>query len=89
MTVDIAVQVGVPFTWLGAVLGISFLETPLKFRAPGITVALGLGTGRLVFRALTVAEIVLAAVLTTAMIVGVDGIAADAVSGRRHLVVHR
>jgi hypothetical protein len=82
MTVAIAelVQVGVPFTWLGAVLRISFPETPLKFRAPGITVALGLGTGRLVFRALTVAEIVLAAVLTTAMIVGVAGIAEDAVT---------
>lgn len=80
MTVGIAelVQVGVPFTWLGAVLGISFMETPLKFRAPGITVALGLGIGRLVFRALTLAEVVLAAVLTTAMIVGAGGVAADA-----------
>lgn len=74
------VQVGVPFTWLGAVLGISFLETPLKFRAPGITVALGLGIGRLVFRALTVAELVLAAALTTAVIAGVAGVGADAVT---------
>ncbi|MBN9096907.1 MULTISPECIES: hypothetical protein [unclassified Pseudonocardia] len=74
------VQVGVPFTWLGAVLGISFLETPLKFRAPGITVALGLGIGRLVFRALTAAELVLAAALTTAMIVGTTGVGPDAVT---------
>ena len=36
------VQVAVPFTWLGTVLAISFLETPLRFRAPGITVSLGL-----------------------------------------------
>ena len=38
----------VAFVWLGMVLAISFLETPLKFRAPGITVPLGLGIGRLV-----------------------------------------
>jgi len=80
MTPGIAelVQVGVPFTWLGAVLGISFLETPLKFRAPGITLALGLGIGRLVFRALTVVELVLAAALTAAMIIGTGGLGADA-----------
>ncbi|MFS8098713.1 hypothetical protein LFM09_16395 [Lentzea alba] len=45
--------------WLGMVLAIS-IEAPLKFRAPGITLPLGLGIGRLVFRALNVAEIVLA-----------------------------
>lgn len=42
------------------VLAIS-IEAPLKFRAPGITLPLGLGIGRLVFRALNSAEIVLAA----------------------------
>jgi uncharacterized paraquat-inducible protein A len=51
------------FTWLGMVLAISFLEAPLKFRAPGITVPLGVGIGRLVFRALNLAEGVLAVVL--------------------------
>jgi hypothetical protein len=50
----------VPFTWFGLVLGISVLETPLKFRAPRMTPALGLGVGRLVFRALKAAELVLA-----------------------------
>ena len=39
------------------------METPLKFRAPGMTRALGLGVGRLVFRALNGAEIVLATAL--------------------------
>ena len=39
------------------------IEAPLKFRAPGITRALGLGIGRLVFRALNVAEFAIAAVL--------------------------
>ncbi|MDD7941695.1 hypothetical protein PHK61_25065 [Actinomycetospora lutea] len=49
------------------VLAISFLEAPLKFRAPGVTTVIGLGIGRLVFRALNVAELVLA----VAVIVGV------------------
>jgi hypothetical protein len=58
------VGVAVPFVWLGMVLAISVLETPLKFRAPGITLALGLGIGRRVFRALNLVEVALAAVLT-------------------------
>lgn len=52
-----------PMLWLGMVLAISFLEAPLKFRAPGITVPLGLGIGRIVFRALNTAETVIAVVL--------------------------
>jgi hypothetical protein len=50
------------------VLAISFLEAPHKFRAPGITLSLGLGLGigRLVFHALNAAEILLAALLTIA-----------------------
>ena len=60
--------VAVPFLWLGMVVAISFLEAPLKFRAPGITIPLGLGIGRLVFRALNVAEVALAALLTVAVI---------------------
>lgn len=58
-----------PMLWLGMVLAISFLEAPLKFRAPGITVALGLGIGRLVFRALNVVETVLAVLLVVAALV--------------------
>ncbi|MBF6124579.1 hypothetical protein [Nocardia brasiliensis] len=55
-----------PMLWLGMVLAISFLEAPLKFRAPGITVPLGLGIGRLVFRALNTVEAVLAVLLVIA-----------------------
>ncbi|WP_132432984.1 hypothetical protein [Pseudonocardia endophytica] len=44
------------------VLAISFLEAPLKFRAPGVTVRLGLGIGRIVFRALNAVELVFAVV---------------------------
>jgi hypothetical protein len=51
------------FVWLGMVLAISFLEAPLKFRAPGVTVPLGLGIGRIVFRWLNRAEVVLLAVV--------------------------
>ncbi|MGY4103011.1 hypothetical protein ACW2Q0_26150 [Nocardia sp. R16R-3T] len=58
-----------PMLWLGMVLAISFLEAPLKFRAPGITVPLGLGIGRLVFRALNIVEIALAALLIVATLV--------------------
>ena len=58
------------FTWLGLVLGISFLEAPLKFRAPGVTIPLGLGIGRLVFRALNIVECVLAAGLVVAVALG-------------------
>lgn len=58
------------FVWLGMVLAISFLEAPLKFRAPGVTIQLGLGIGRLVFRALNASEIALAAVIVVALIVG-------------------
>ncbi|MBB5431018.1 hypothetical protein [Nocardiopsis composta] len=47
--------------WFGMVVAISFMEAPLKFRAPGITVPLGLGIGRIVFGALNIAEAVLAA----------------------------
>ena len=52
------------------VLAISFLEAPLKFRAPGVTIQLGLGIGRLVFRALNICEVVLAAVALVAVVLG-------------------
>ncbi|MBF6216986.1 hypothetical protein IU479_02525 [Nocardia abscessus] len=58
-----------PMLWLGMVLAISFLEAPLKFRAPGVTLPLGLGIGRLVFRALNVTEAVLAALLVVAALI--------------------
>ena len=58
------------FVWLGMVLAISFLEAPLKFRAPDVTVGIGLGIGRLVFRALNAVEAVLAAVLIVTATVG-------------------
>ncbi|GAA0821793.1 hypothetical protein ACFQVD_41370 [Streptosporangium amethystogenes subsp. fukuiense] len=63
MTPASAAATGVTFVWLGMVLAISFLEAPLKFRAPGVDLRLGLGIGRLVFRALNTVEAVLAVAL--------------------------
>ncbi|MHA7664339.1 hypothetical protein [Mycolicibacterium sp. HS_4_1] len=61
MTTPTAIQVAITFVWLGMVLAISFLEAPLKFRAPNVTLQIGLGIGRLVFRALNMVELVFAA----------------------------
>jgi hypothetical protein len=58
------------FLWLGMVLAISFLEAPLKFRAPGVTTQIGLGIGRLVFRALNICEVALAAVALVGVVLG-------------------
>ena len=52
------IKVAVPFIWFGMILAISFMEAPLKFEAPGVTLALGLGIGRLIFFALNKMEIV-------------------------------
>jgi hypothetical protein len=49
------------------VVAISFMEAPLKFRAPGVTLQIGLGIGRLVFRALNAAELVLAVAVLVAL----------------------
>ncbi|MEU6259699.1 hypothetical protein [Streptomyces sp. NPDC047043] len=65
-----AAAVAVTFVWLGMVLAISFLEAPLKFRAPGVTIPLGLGIGRLVFRALNLVEAVLAITVVAAVAAG-------------------
>ncbi|MER6328733.1 hypothetical protein ACF09H_33370 [Streptomyces sp. NPDC014983] len=62
-----AVATAITFVWLGMVLAISFLEAPLKFRAPGVTVPVGLGIGRLVFRALNTVEAVFAVVVVVAV----------------------
>ena len=62
------IAIALPFLWLGLVVGISVIETPLKFRAPGITTPLALGIGRLVFRALNVVELVIACVLVVVVV---------------------
>jgi hypothetical protein len=67
---SVAAATAITFTWLGMVLAISFVEAPLKFRAPGVTVPIGLGIGRLVFRALNAIEAALAAGVLAAIAAG-------------------
>ena len=62
-------QLLVPMLWLGMVVAISFLEAPIKFRAPGVTLPVGLGIGRLVFKALNGVEIVLLLILSASCFV--------------------
>ena len=56
-------QIAIPFVWFGAVCAISFMEAPLKFTAPNITIPLGLGIGMIVFHTLNRVEIVLCILL--------------------------
>jgi hypothetical protein len=65
-----AIAVAVTFVWLGMVLAISFLEAPLKFRAPNVTLQIGLGIGRLVFRALNTVELGFAIVILALAVAG-------------------
>ena len=53
--------------WLGFVLAISFMEAPLKFRAPHVSREAALSIGRLVFRALVRVELVLLLLLLAAL----------------------
>jgi hypothetical protein len=61
-------QIAIPFIWFGAVAAISFMEAPLKFTAPNITLPLGLGIGYIVFHALNKVEIVLAVLMLVSII---------------------
>jgi hypothetical protein len=81
MSTASAVGAALTFVWLGMVLAISFLEAPLKFRAPGVTLPLGLGIGRLVFRALNAVELALAVVLAVCLAAGGPGAGAAVAAG--------
>ncbi|OBF58785.1 hypothetical protein A5787_22830 [Mycobacterium sp. 852002-50816_SCH5313054-b] len=70
MSTGPAIAVAVTFVWLGMVLAISFLEAPLKFRAPNVTPQIGLGIGRLVFRALNTVEVAFALVIVAIAVAG-------------------
>ena len=73
MSPSLALATGVTFVWLGMVAAMSFVEAPLRFRAPGVTLPIGLGIGRLVFRALNMAELTLAVVLASAVLTAMPG----------------
>lgn len=57
------------FLWIGFVCAISFMEAWLKFRAPGVTLPIGLGIGRLVFQALNKMEWIFAVIILIRFIV--------------------
>lgn len=61
----------IAFFWCGTVVAISFLEAWLKFRAPGVTLPVGLSIGRIVFSALNKLEwILFAACLACSLAAG-------------------
>jgi hypothetical protein len=62
------IAVAAAFMWLGMVLAISFLEAPLKFRAPGLNLRTGLAIGRIVFRALNRVEAVWAITIAACLL---------------------
>lgn len=68
---DIVIRVAAAATlvWLGMVLAISFIEAPLKFRAEGLDLRVGLAIGRIVFRALNLVEVVWAVVIAVCLII--------------------
>ncbi|BBU23228.1 hypothetical protein MYXE_30180 [Mycobacterium xenopi] len=68
MSTAASVAAAVSFIWFGMVAAISFLEAPLKFRAPNVTLQIGLGIGRLVFRALNSVEVVFAIIIVAAAV---------------------
>lgn len=56
LTLKYQVLIASTYLWIGFVCSISFMEAWLKFRAPGVTLPVGLGIGRLVFNALNKME---------------------------------
>lgn len=68
--VDHPVAVAAIFIWIGAVFAISFLEAWLKFQAPGVTLAIGLGIGKLVFSSLNKFEWILAVIIVASLLFG-------------------
>lgn len=61
---------GSVFLWIGFVCAISFMEAWLKFRAPNVTLSIGLGIGRLVFSALNKMEWIFSIVIICNLFIG-------------------
>ncbi|HEX6994465.1 MAG TPA: DUF4149 domain-containing protein [Gammaproteobacteria bacterium] len=64
----IAVFAVVSLVWIGVVLGVSFLATPVKFLAPSLTLPVALDVGRQTFHWYNRVELVIAAVTLIAAI---------------------
>lgn len=54
--------------WIGCLLAISFMEAPLKFQAPSVTLSIGLEIGRLVFGMLNKMEWILLLLMILSLI---------------------
>ncbi|MGV8992528.1 MAG: hypothetical protein ACOH1O_00370 [Flavobacterium sp.] len=63
------------FLWIGFVCAISFMEAWLKFSAPGVTIPIGLGIGRLIFSALNKVEWLLGLLIIGNLIVSKNKLA--------------
>ncbi|MBT2496117.1 hypothetical protein J7E45_10895 [Microbacterium sp. ISL-59] len=81
-----ALRLLLPAFLLGAIIALSFLEAPLKFLAPGVTIPIGLGIGRLVFTALNVLAGVVLIVLTVVSVRARAGRATRGILGAIWLV---
>lgn len=57
------------FIWIGFLGAISFMEAWLKFQAPGITLELGLGIGKLVFGALNKMEWIFSIIISLNLLI--------------------
>ncbi|MEM7208497.1 MAG: DUF4149 domain-containing protein [Pseudomonadota bacterium] len=53
--------------WLGAVIGVSMIATPVKFQAASLTFPVALDVGRVTFRLFTKIELVIGILLAVAM----------------------
>lgn len=62
-------RIALPAFWAGLVGALGFIETPLKFLAPGVTLEIGLGIGRLVLTAADIAGVALLIAITVVSLV--------------------
>lgn len=67
-TTTVAAAIGL--IWLGIVLGVSFLATPVKFRAQGVSIETGLAIGRVTFESLNAEEFFFAVALLAVTFAG-------------------
>lgn len=81
-----ALRLLLPAFLLGAIIALSFLEAPLKFLAPGVTIPIGLGIGRLVFTALNVVAGVVLIVLSAVSVRARAGLTTLSILGSIWLV---
>src|SRR5699024_392558 len=70
-------MIGICFIWVGFVGAISFMESWLKFRAPGVKLPVGLSIGRLIFKALNRVEWACFLLLLIGVLAFVDGPGTD------------